>query len=80
MSIKVPEQVLKNTTKCRHEFSCLDPDKCYRKKMCEVDQIDGKNVLLLKDKNTKDCPYRLSFGNGQICVCPTHYAISCMKN
>ena len=79
MSVKVPDDVLKMTTKCPHAFSCLTPGQCGEHKMCEVEHINGTNVMFLKDTQEAVCPYRLKYASSQICTCPTHYAIKCMK-
>jgi hypothetical protein len=75
MPVKVPDDVLKMTTKCPHKFSCTTPGQCDEHKMCEVEHIIGTNVMFLKDTQQAHCPYRLAFGYSQICTCPTHYAI-----
>ena len=80
MSVKVPDDVLKVTTKCPHSFSCLTPGQYNEHKMCEVEHIIGTNILFLRDTQQAGCPYRLTFGNSQTCICPTHYAIGRMKH
>ena len=75
MPVKVPDDVLKMTTKCLHAFSCLTSGQCYEHKMCEVKYINGTNVMFLKDTQEAVCPYRLRYAFSQICTCPTHYAI-----
>ena len=79
MPVKVPDDVLKMTPKCPHAFSCLTPDQCGSHKMCEVEHVNGTNVIFLKDTQPAVCPYRLTYASSQICVCPTHYAIKRMK-
>jgi len=75
MQFKVPDDVLKMTTKCPHKFSCLTSDKCGYHKTCAVERIFDTNLMFLKDTRQSSCPYQLAFGNGQICICPVHYAI-----
>jgi hypothetical protein len=75
MSISLHKEILDRTTKCPHAFSCLDSGKCGEREMCEVNFAGGENVLFLKWKEASSCPYRMSFGYGQICTCPTHFAI-----
>ena len=79
MTVKVPDDVLKMTTKCPHTFSCLTPGQCGEHKMCEVEHINGIDLMFLKDTQQANCPYRLTYGYGQICTCPTHYAIKFMR-
>ena len=76
MSIIVPKEILDRTTKCPHAFSCLDSGKCGEREMCIVDQADGEDVLLLKSKEAASCTYRIPFGVGQLCTCPTHFYIN----
>ena len=75
MKYTVPDEVLKATTKCEHDFTCLESGQCGQKPMCEVGERDGKNVLFLKTKEAALCAYRIDFAGGQVCTCPTHYAI-----
>lgn len=80
MSVKVPDDILKMTTKCLHKFSCITEGQCGEFKMCEVEHINGNNIIFLKDTQQTHCPYRLSYGYGQICTCPTHYTIKYINN
>jgi hypothetical protein len=75
MKYQVPDSVIKQTTKCEHNFSCLETGKCGDKPMCKVDYADGDNVTFLQDKEDAFCSYRVPFGFSQVCTCPTHYAI-----
>lgn len=76
MKYTVSEQVKQATTKCDHNFSCLETGKCGKNPMCTVLATNGANVLhLAADDTPRCCAYRLQFGNGSLCVCPTHYAI-----
>lgn len=75
MKHPVPKSVIEQTTKCQHNFSCLETGKCGDKEMCAVQYADGENVLFLKDKEDASCNYRMSFGYNQVCTCPVHYAI-----
>jgi hypothetical protein len=79
MPVKVPDDILKMTTKCPHAFSCLTPGQCGEHKMCEVEDINGMNVMFLKDTKEAVCPYRARYASSQLCTCPTHYAIKCMN-
>jgi hypothetical protein len=79
MPVKVPDDVLKKTIKCPHKFSCLTSDQCGEHKMCEVEYAIGTNLMILKDMQPAVCPYRSTYGYGQICTCPSHYSIMCVK-
>ena len=76
MRISVPDDVLARADKCRHGYSCLETGKCGDRKLCKVDVADGQDVLFLEDSHYANCPYRLPFGDGQICRCPVHYWLS----
>ena len=71
----VPDSILKETTNCPNKFSCLQTAQCGSREICNVQETYGKDILVLKTRESADCPYRLSFGTGMICRCPTHYAI-----
>ena len=71
MTFNVSEQVIQATTRCPCHFSCLS----FEKKQCEVISIIQKNELLLKSKEKIDCPYQVSFEDGFVCKCPTHFSI-----
>ena len=75
MKMTVPDQVLKETTKCPHEFSCLDVEQDPGRDICDVWYADGNNVLFLKAKTSFVCPYRVQFGYHQVCTCPTHFKV-----
>jgi hypothetical protein len=80
MPYTVSEDVLQATTKCTHEYSCLETGKCGNLIMCKVDKRFDKNMLYIKsakDKEGVSCPYKLTYGSnqGHICTCPTHYSV-----
>ena len=75
MSEQIPEAVRKETARCGHDFSCVTSGKCGGREMCPVEYARGKNVLFLTDRQGLSCPYRLPFGDRQVCRCPTHYAL-----
>jgi hypothetical protein len=79
MSVTVPNEILKATTKCPHSFSCLESGKGGEHKMCEVSYANKNYVLVLKSKEPEKCPYRVDFGYSQLCECPTHLTIYQMQ-
>ena len=78
MPVKVPDDVLKMTTRCPHTFSCFTSAQCGKHKMCEVDYIYGINVISLKDNNMH-IVHSIKVWLQLLCSCPTHYAIKCMN-
>jgi len=74
MALSVPDDVRRETTKCPHDFACLSTGSFGDPGKCAVRDADGKNVLFLTSEEQLSCPYRIPFGRGQLCTCPTHYA------
>ena len=74
MSRTVSPEIKKATTKCKHDFSCLESGQCGDRPLCDS-HSDGSGVLFLKTKEHLACPYRTSFGERRLCACPTHAAI-----
>lgn len=74
MSFTISENILKQTSRCESDFSCLKSRKCEDKPMCPVDYANGNNVLFLKSDASIPCPYNLPFGYATVCTCPTHFA------
>lgn len=75
ISLLVPKKIRDKTTKCAHAFGCLDSGKCGECEMCRVNRTVGNKALLLHSEETSGCLYRVSFGFGQFCTCPTHLYI-----
>ena len=85
MKIGISNEVLKKTTRCGHDFSCLTTGKCGNLLLCKIEKCFDDNMLYVKA--TKDiagvsCPYKFTVGNSaeHICTCPTHYAIHEQNN
>jgi hypothetical protein len=80
MKFAVSSEVLRETTKCDYDFSCLTTGKCGNILLCKIETRFDKNMLYVKTTRDTDgvsCPYKLSYDNSHehICTCPTHYAI-----
>lgn len=71
----VSDEVKTQTTKCEHNYSCLETGLRNDFPLCKVEQRDGTNVLFLETTERTICPYRLDFGGKQLCTCPVHYHI-----
>lgn len=71
----VAAEILRKTTKCRHNFSCLHTGRCGDSAMCAVETVHGENVLCVSAEDWPKCPYHLDFGGAQFCVCPVRCAI-----
>jgi hypothetical protein len=79
MKINVPDEVLKQTTRCPNNFSCLTNGSCGKFPACSVKTSYKKlDIFSVKSKNIINinlCPYELSFAREYICQCPTHAAL-----
>lgn len=81
MAYYVSSLVLLQSSKCPSAFSCLKKGECANPARCQV--ADGRNDSILFLENTESletCPYRLSMGSRQFCVCPTLIALYKQKN
>ena len=67
------KKAISKTKECRSGFSCLEPKANHPH--CSVDYPFGKNLMFVNSPSDATCPYRMRFGNGYICDCPTHYAL-----
>ncbi len=68
-----PVDVLLNT-RCEHNYSCLATGRCGDREMCKVDRV-CEDMLILSDQKSAKCAHRTTFGDHQVCVCPTRYAL-----
>ena len=74
MNFTIADNVLKETTKCNKNFSCLSCDK---KCLCTVTHVVGNYGILFIDSNTPTfCPYKMPFGDSYFCACPTRCEIT----
>ena len=70
----VPPEVLEQTTRCNYDFACLNNGEYKGPDGCEVDYLYGENIVFLKSRMAApSCPYRASFSNREMCLCPTKY-------
>ncbi len=67
--LKVGEDVMKDTIRCRNGFSCLDSkEEC----LCEIEfSPDSGRVCFVKNDKNRFCEYKMSFGYSFVCTCPT---------
>ncbi len=72
MGFEVSEDILRKTTGCSCEFSCLSGGgECF----CELDSGLGDKVIFIKPRNGGYCNYMISFGHSFVCTCPTRKEI-----
>ncbi len=60
-------ETIKNATKCRKGFSCLNGN---RENMCKVELNIGDKIHFVKCIDDKPCDHRVPFGYSFVCLCP----------
>jgi hypothetical protein len=73
MKVGKSNKILRKTTKCSRDFSCLTSGKCEIEKHFDDNMLYVKNP---KDTESVACPYKMSYGkniHGHVCPCPTLY-------
>ncbi len=66
MKTKVDDNILRETTKCRKNFSCLNGEK----PICTVEFCIENTVHFVKCASNDSCVYRVPFGYSYVCICP----------
>jgi hypothetical protein len=68
MKFNVSEDILKNTTKCTDNFSCLNGNSgC----LCDIEDCSEGQIHFLHPKNHYGiCEYKMAFGYSYTCNCP----------
>jgi hypothetical protein len=70
--IKVNDFILKGTTKCEKDFSCLSSDKeC----LCKVVSSNKSSCVELEQRPVDSCNYSFHFNASMYCLCPTRNEI-----
>ncbi|MDY6879575.1 MAG: hypothetical protein SV686_04955 [Thermodesulfobacteriota bacterium] len=75
MLFDISHEVVKEATKCEHNYACINNEQHRDNKMCNVWYANGKNVLFLNTEEPDSCPYRHPFGYRQICTCPVYFEL-----
>ena len=69
---KIDTTILNGTTKCNDNFSCLFGQKdC----LCKVENYINGDTVFIQPQKKQYCNYKMSFGYGGICTCPTRTAL-----
>lgn len=71
----VPAAILRQTTKCGHDFSCLRTGRCGDSPMCDVAAAHAEYVLCVRTEGRPACQYHVDFGGAGFCVCPVRCTI-----
>jgi hypothetical protein len=66
-AVKINEEIIKNTSKCKKDFSCLSG---LRNNLCQVELNVGDKIHFVKCMSNEPCDYRISFGYSFVCLCP----------
>ena len=67
MSTHIPEDILKQTTRCKKNFYCLPNGEEH---LCKVSSFIDNKVCVVECSNEISCTYKIPFGNSIICTCP----------
>lgn len=66
MNIKIDDNIIQKTTKCRKNFSCLSGEINH---ICKVEECMSE-IIFIKCAEQNPCKYRTYFGYSQLCSCP----------
>lgn len=66
MKIRVDDNIIKETTKCRKIFSCLSGEA----PSCSVELSIENKIHFIKCVSNESCSYRVPFGYSHVCNCP----------
>lgn len=69
--MEITKETIEKTTKCLKNFECLNGGSI----RCKVEDCINNEVHFVKSSSTEYCPYNLSFGDDNICTCPTRKEI-----
>lgn len=72
MDLLINKKTIEKTTKCLFRFNCFS-DKTYPR--CTAENPIAEHGLFVRFTEPTSCHYKMSFGNGFICTCPTRYEI-----
>jgi hypothetical protein len=79
VKIEISDEVIKRTTKCHANFSCLNNEenpKCwYDESLCPVIKEINKDAIFVECNDNFHCNYKSFFGSDIVCNCPVRYKI-----
>ena len=64
--LKVDDDVIKNTNRCKKDHSCLSD----LTDLCKVEMCIADKIHFIKCMNERTCNYRITFGYSFVCTCP----------
>lgn len=71
--MKIDKEILKKTTRCEKKFECLKNEN-YTCIILKVESHANGKVLFVNCENYI-CKYKMNFGDGTVCNCPTRQEI-----
>lgn len=66
MDLKIDEEILKKTTRCKKNFSCLSGERS----LCNIELCVNEKIHFIKCVSGESCNYRIPFGYSFVCTCP----------
>ena len=72
MTLEIDAEVIKATTRCEKRFACLAGDLEH---LCQVEECVADVAYFVRCLNLVDCSYRETFGDSNVCTCPTRHEI-----
>ena len=72
MIFKVDDSIIKKTTNCEKNLSCLSEK---RKELCNVTHKVEDEVYFVVCQDTEPCSYQSLFGYSFMCTCPVRKEI-----
>lgn len=67
-AVKISDEILKKTTRCTKDFSCLSGETG---ELCKVESCIENKIHFIKCIKYEPCQYRMTFGYSFVCTCPT---------
>lgn len=72
MKFEISDEIIEATTECRKGFRCLrEPVEC----LCKVEACIRDSVHFIRCEHILFCSYKIPFGKGYVCSCPTRKEI-----
>ena len=71
--LEIDQKTIKETIHCDNNFECLRNEN-YVCRVAKIERCIGGKVLFIECKD-RFCNYKIGFGDGTICTCPTRKEI-----
>lgn len=72
MDYKISDEALHKTKKCPLKMQCLTESN---RPKCKAKGLIKGCCVFIRTSGSNPCPYKISFGYGYICNCPTRYEL-----